>query len=224
MKRKSIAQSDKTLATKIADYIRDDILSGRLMPGYRLSAKEVADRYHVSPVPVREAFNLLSGERLLEMNAYRGAIVKGITEESVSELFDLLCSLEILLTELCMHKGYSKELIEKLKAKNAEYALLQDDSENYRAERIKINLEFHLLSFSPCNTHEAFQLYTQFQSRMGAIRRNYFIDYPRLMETLKEHEQLIRAIESNDLITALAVTRQHSYNARKYSIKVNFNK
>lgn len=63
----------------MADQLRDDIVSHRIKPGSRITAKEIADKYGVSSMPVREAFSMLCGENLLEMNPYRGATVIAVT-------------------------------------------------------------------------------------------------------------------------------------------------
>lgn len=68
-----------TIANRVADQLRDDIVSHRIKPGSRITAKEIADKYGVSSMPVREAFSMLCGENLLEMNPYRGATVIAVT-------------------------------------------------------------------------------------------------------------------------------------------------
>ena len=75
--------SHKTIAVKIAEKLRDDILSKRITPGTHITAKEIADYWHSSQVPVREAFSILAGEGFLEINAYRGATVLMLNQEKI---------------------------------------------------------------------------------------------------------------------------------------------
>ena len=70
-----------TIANRVADQLRDDIVSHRIKPGSRITAKEIADKYGVSSMPVREAFSMLCGENLLEMNPYR--VMTPILEETL---------------------------------------------------------------------------------------------------------------------------------------------
>ena len=79
MKVQENSDFGKTIAAKVADQIRDDIICRKIEPGSRITVKEIADRYCVSSMPVREAFNMLCGEQLLEMSPYRGATVKAVT-------------------------------------------------------------------------------------------------------------------------------------------------
>lgn len=41
-----------TIANRVADQLRDDIVSHRIKPGSRITAKEIADKYGVSSMPV----------------------------------------------------------------------------------------------------------------------------------------------------------------------------
>ena len=123
--------SNKTIAVQIADRIRDDILSRAIAPGSRITVKEIADRYNVSAMPVREAFNMLCGEQFLELNPYKGATVMALTPELMAQLNDMQGALESLLVELCLQKGYPDELLDQLEAINQELANLDEQGVAY---------------------------------------------------------------------------------------------
>jgi DNA-binding transcriptional MocR family regulator len=55
------------LEERIRTGIEDDILLGRLAPGDRLDERALAQRYHVSRTPVREALRHLASEGLIEI-------------------------------------------------------------------------------------------------------------------------------------------------------------
>ena len=119
--------TSKTIAVQIADQIRDEILSRSIKPGSRITVKEIADRYNVSAMPVREAFNMLCGEQFLELNPYKGATVMAVTPELMAQLNDLQGALEGLLVELCLQKGYSDELIAQLEEINQQIDALDEE-------------------------------------------------------------------------------------------------
>lgn len=74
------------LRNQIADRLREDILSGRLQEGERLSETWLADRFGVSRGPVREALVHLTQEGLLVSRPNRGVRVAAATAESVHDL------------------------------------------------------------------------------------------------------------------------------------------
>ena len=139
-----------TIANRVADQLRDDIVSHRIQPGSRITAKEIADKYGVSSMPVREAFSMLCGENLLEMNPYRGATVIAVTPELVAQLNDLQYALESLLIELSMKKGYSEELLHQLEDVNAQMAALTE--KDWREKRTEHEVSYAGL-FALCRSH-----------------------------------------------------------------------
>jgi DNA-binding GntR family transcriptional regulator len=55
----------KTKRDIVVDILREAILSGQLEPGERLLQEELAERFNVSPTPVREALRQLEAEGVL---------------------------------------------------------------------------------------------------------------------------------------------------------------
>ena len=63
--------------------LRDDILRGRIGFGDRLRIDELASRYGVSHMPVREALRVLAGEGLIVTEPNRGAHLRPVNREFV---------------------------------------------------------------------------------------------------------------------------------------------
>ena len=207
--------TSKTIAVQIADQIRDEILSRSIKPGSRITVKEIADRYNVSAMPVREAFNMLCGEQLLELNPYKGATVMAVTPELMAQLNDLQGALEGLLVELCLQKGYSDELIAQLEEINEQIDAL--DEEGIRQRRIELNARFHALEYSPCKDHMAYAQFHKNLNQLHAIRRYQVMKSDRVKETVEEHKMIIRALKRKDVSSAAALTRMHTRNANYYA-------
>ncbi len=88
-------QIEKTpVRVKVAAIVRDAILSGELASGTELSLTDTANRLRVSRTPVREAFQQLESEGLIELRMNRGAVVKPIDEEFITDHFDMRMLLE----------------------------------------------------------------------------------------------------------------------------------
>lgn len=90
----------KTARDLVVDYLRAEILGGRLLPGERIAAADVAAELDVSQTPTREALQQLAGEGLLRIHAYRGARVAELTPEEYEELFVARVGLESLAARL----------------------------------------------------------------------------------------------------------------------------
>lgn len=68
----------RTKAEVVYQALQEGILSGHIVEGEHLRQEEVAARWGVSQTPVREAFRRLESEGLVDHEANRGVIVRGI--------------------------------------------------------------------------------------------------------------------------------------------------
>lgn len=74
--------------------LRSAILTGEFPPGTKLRAEELAERWQVSPTPLREAFQRLGGARLVEVSPQRGVRVAAFTLDDAADLYALRLQLE----------------------------------------------------------------------------------------------------------------------------------
>lgn len=81
--------------------LRAAILQGELQPGSRLHANDLADRWDVSATPLREAFQRLASDGLVEMLPQRGARVTQLSIADAVEIYEL----RLLLEPLCLRQS-----------------------------------------------------------------------------------------------------------------------
>ncbi|CAM3963481.1 GntR family transcriptional regulator [Nocardiopsis gilva] len=82
-------------AERVADALRAQIVDGAMAPGTRLSEEAIGSALGVSRNTLREAFRLLSHERLLVHEFNRGVFVAKPTAEDVADLFHVRRALEL---------------------------------------------------------------------------------------------------------------------------------
>jgi GntR family transcriptional regulator, carbon starvation induced regulator len=75
-----------TLATRVYERLRADLLSGTLPPGEKLRMETLRVRYGVGASPLREALNRLSAEGLVAQIDQRGFRVAPVSVEDLREL------------------------------------------------------------------------------------------------------------------------------------------
>jgi DNA-binding GntR family transcriptional regulator len=76
-----------TIHESIVRDLREQIVTGELAPGSRLIIEDLASRFEVSPMPVREALRQLSAEGLVVVHSYRGATVSELSVQEIREIF-----------------------------------------------------------------------------------------------------------------------------------------
>jgi DNA-binding GntR family transcriptional regulator len=90
--------------------LRQEIIAGRLGPGDRLVERELAERFGVSRVPVREAIRALVAEGFVHFETPRRAVVRPLTPNDVQELFELREALEVYAAGLAASRATPEEL------------------------------------------------------------------------------------------------------------------
>jgi DNA-binding GntR family transcriptional regulator len=78
--------------------LRNEILHGELMPGHRLRASDLRERYDLGLTPIREALMRLTAEGLVEVEDHRGARVADISAARFADLMGTRRAIE----RLCM--------------------------------------------------------------------------------------------------------------------------
>ncbi|HKU14015.1 MAG TPA: GntR family transcriptional regulator [Steroidobacteraceae bacterium] len=94
----------RSLATQVADALRELIMSNDYEQGQQLRQDDIAKRLGVSHIPVREAFQLLEAEGLITNVPYKGAVVTRLSESEIEEYFDIRATLEVDLLRRAIGK------------------------------------------------------------------------------------------------------------------------
>lgn len=126
---------------RVCAILRKALLAGEFRAGEELSLTEMAARLGVSRTPVREAFQALAAEGLLELRMNRGAVVVGIDEKFIRDHFELRGILE---REAVV--GAVRHRIDMAKARElqqwAENHLDTMNEEEYRTYNHRLHMEF----------------------------------------------------------------------------------
>lgn len=85
---------------RVAAELRKAILSRQMKEGEALSLESVASQLNVSAMPVREAFQILARDGLIQLKNKR-AVVLGVTETYIKEHYQLRAILEGAAARLC---------------------------------------------------------------------------------------------------------------------------
>src|SRR6266566_7037557 len=114
----------------VAALIRELIITGELAPGEQLRQRDLAQRFHVSQTPVREAMRRLESEGLVVGDAHRGFTVVEPDDRPVEENFQIRAALESLGASLAARK-IDAGGIAALRDLNDRMRALADDDPRY---------------------------------------------------------------------------------------------
>lgn len=95
----------ETLATSIAQRLREDVLAGRREPGARVLLEELKDSFGVSWSPIREALARLVAEGIIVADGQRAYRVAPASRQELSEVLYLRVLLETTALRLAIERG-----------------------------------------------------------------------------------------------------------------------
>ncbi|HWL82490.1 MAG TPA: GntR family transcriptional regulator [Roseomonas sp.] len=198
----------RTIYQRVHERLRNEILAGRIPPGGRLKIADLARRYGLSQMPVREALQQLQGEGLVILSPNRGARVRAMDASFIRSLFDIREALEGFLTCQAASR-VTPALIEQLRGIQRRYDAAVEAGELRACG--PLNREFHETILRATGNEEAVRLLNQHTALIVALRGRAGYAPGRLATIRQEHWALIEALARGD---GAAAQRIHAVHVR----------
>jgi DNA-binding GntR family transcriptional regulator len=183
---------------RIADHLRSAILDGEITPGQRIRQEEVAERFQVSRLPVREALRMLETESLIDHQTNKGARVTRLDMHQADVIYQMRERLDPLVLA---------ESIPNLT--EGDFRTLEQIQDRIEANAdvgafVTLDREFHLLTYAGCRVEQLSSVVTRLWNATQHYRRAYVsISGPGQMWVINaEHRLLLDAIERRDTVDA----------------------
>jgi DNA-binding GntR family transcriptional regulator len=183
----------KPPATKsefIYQQVRREIVEGQLQPGQRLRLAELAERFGISEMPVREALRRLQHDDLIQFENHRGATVSDLGLERTIEIIAVRTYLEVFaLTEAVPF--HDEKSIKQLRALVTSMRRIKDPD-----QYSDLNRRFHKLLIEPCpNAFVKTEIDGLWNKVWKTRGQSIFQLVPkRLADATREHEEIFEAI------------------------------
>jgi len=200
----------KLLASRVADKLRNLIISGQFKPGEKLTETELAKAMGVSRSPIRSAFHILELEGLVSLVPRRGAFVAEISLDEVKEIYEIKSMIEGYAANLAAQNITGRE-ISKLKSvlNKAKICIEREDFEGI----LNTNYEFHAKIVESSKNKKLFSFY---KSLILPIKKyqSYSLSPPWSPTiSLKEHWKILDAISKKENVKAERSAREHAWKA-----------
>jgi DNA-binding GntR family transcriptional regulator len=192
--------------------IRAEILSGGLQAGSQLKEEELAELCGVSRTPVREALRRLESEMLVWRTETQRTHVADWSIGDIEEMFTLRSMLEGYAAARAAEKIDAEEL-EALKRCNERLgkAIAGDDPDV--GAFLKYNREFHAILTTAAGSERLSQLLGRVVEQPIVHRTALGYDKEHLVNSYREHSELILAISKGDSDWARAIMVGHIHRA-----------
>ncbi|MEM9027516.1 MAG: GntR family transcriptional regulator [Pseudomonadota bacterium] len=201
--------------TDVYTALLEAIDAGEYPPGTRLVETELAERFHVSRTPVREALNRLESQGVASRDSRRGVIVAVLDHDQLGELYDVREVLEGFAARLAARHAAPAE-IEVLRE------LVTDDARNLDDPLLlaRSNRRFHRQLHRASHNRYLNQMLETMRRSLALLSGTTLEVHGRGAESIAEHDAIVVAIETRDEAAAEAAGRAHIVNAYKARLKL----
>jgi len=204
-----------TLADRVCAQIVTAIVKGEIPSGQKISEPELARTYGISRGPLREAMRRLEGLRLIERKPNVGARVVKLSVKELVEIYHVREALEGMACRMAA-MYMSDEEIANLRSLLDEHerSVQKLDGRSYFQK--EGDLDFHYRIVQGSKNEKLLELLgSDLYHLVRMYRYQFSVSSSRPKRALKEHRQIVDAIEARDPELAELLMRRHISAARQ---------
>lgn len=176
---------------RVASELRKAIISKQIQQGEILTLEATAQELGVSVTPVREAFQILARDNLIELSQNKKAVVLGINKQTIREHYQVRAALESMACVLCCQNNADLTEIENCVV-GARQALERNDSGIYS----NFNQSFHYEIWKAANNEKMKNMLSELWNGLSMGIKISEAEYAEISQS--EHEDIFEALASKD--------------------------
>ena len=187
---------------RVASALRKAIISRQIKEGETLALEATAQELGVSITPVREAFQILARDGLLELKQNKGATVLGVTEKTLQDHYQIRAVLEGYACVLCVETGADLSALQNC-LKVSEEMIASGDSSRYS----DMNQSFHYEIWNASGNEKLVTMLSELWNGLSMGVQMTEMEYAK--KSFAEHKEIYEAIAAKDAETARARMEKH---------------
>jgi DNA-binding GntR family transcriptional regulator len=193
-----------------------DILAGRLNQGEKLAETQLAERFHVSRTPIREALLRLEKEGFVIHSKDVGAVVRKISAVQIDETYDIVALLESHATRIAVTKMKDIDIsfIKKLQQSMRERA-----NEERFPDWVRLNAEFHDFFAEKCGNEKLRDTILDLRKSIYRVLAEGQSLSRHVGEYVSSHQRIIEAAAKRDSDMAAEIMNSHVLDTKKYVLE-----
>jgi DNA-binding GntR family transcriptional regulator len=211
--------SRETFKNKAYAALRNVIMSSdiyRSRTDIRLDERQLAQDFGISRTPVREAMAQLEREGFVRSVPRRGVYVVRKTRREVIELIQAWAALESMAARLITEHA-SNENIAGLRRM---FATFEGDKLHAKLDEYsEVNINFHQTIIELSGNQALIQLAENLFAHMRMIRGATIGEDDRVDRSIRDHMNIIQALEARDTERAEKLVRQHALGLAEHVAK-----
>jgi DNA-binding GntR family transcriptional regulator len=197
--------TDKQPAAQLYVQIKQDIATNALPVGVPLKQAELAERYAVSRIPIRDVLQKLKGEGWLTDCGKRGVMITPLSAVEAEDLYIIRMYLEPLILAHAIPKinnqvlGQATDLLEQIDSRDK--LSVQQQGE--------LNWQFHACLYQAANRPTLYNAIANLHQQCARYIGFHSVTLDYLDTSQQQHYQLLEAIKSKQINRAKQILKQH---------------
>ena len=187
---------------RVASALRKAIIGRQIEEGEVLTLENTAQELGVSVTPVREAFQILARDGLIELKQNKGAVVLGVNEKTLREHYQIRAALEAEACRLCCTQDADLSGIENVLTA-IERFVKKGDYDNYS----NLNQSFHMEIWMAAGNEKMKNMLSELWNGLSTGRQTTEAEYAR--RSMKEHQEILRLLKEKDAEGAYKAMHRH---------------
>ena len=198
-----------TLSQQVHRNLLVEIVAGRRPSGTILRETELAHELKVSRTPIREALRRLAADGLVEIHANRSAIVRSLSAEQITNVYQIREALEGMAAELAAARVTDEEMarLDQLAARVE--AVAEEHDEGYREACHQLDVELHRVIAARSGNPVLAREIERFHDLVQLMRDRIGGQEGALALAYRQHLEILAALRTRDAALARRKMVEH---------------
>lgn len=201
-----VLETDRPASHQVHDFLRQEIITGRLAPGTHLSEGTLCKHFGVSRQPVREALLRLSMQSLVRIYPQRGSVVTAISVPLVHRAQLIREAVEVEALRRAVERrdaGFLADLRKELTLQRT-YVEIGDIQRFFRSDQ-----RLHRRICDQSGVTGIWDSLRMSRSQLDRARHAELEANRDLPVLIDQHEAIVAKIDAGDSDGAVAIMRKH---------------
>ncbi len=198
------------MGVALLEELREKIITGKYKGGESLTEMKLAQEYGMSRTPIREALRKLEVEGLVNIIPNKGAVVSSLTDEEISNVFNIRMRIESMAAYLAA-KNITESQLEQLRdaLELFEFYIGKGNTGRCGEEDFK----FHDIIYDASGSRPVRNVLQSMNSYIRSVRHETLKSRERMKQAVSEHIDIFNAIKEGNAELAEELAYKHVVNA-----------
>lgn len=203
-----------SIVEKVYAQIKNNILTGEFLPGTHLVEANLAAKFKVSRVTIRDAFRRLTYDELVDLKPNSGVWVRRLSYDEIVDLYAVREPLEILAARLTAEQP--RERLQEIVDICSEGSKLVIELD--RISHKSLNRRFHRAVAAVTGNQILIKLLERLNTQMIANQFMPVMKDEDIITSVRDHEKILAAALAGDCDQAEEIMRNHIRQGREFAL------